>query len=93
MLSADYRALIKQAEQAVTAVNDPEFKRATQLSDLGSAEMETFQKRQNMSAEAEGDWPSIGAGRYYHARREDIDAIQPGCRVVIQAFLHHAKLL
>ena len=37
MVSADYRALIKQAEQAVTAVNDPEFKRAAQLSDLGSA--------------------------------------------------------
>jgi hypothetical protein len=32
-------------------------------------------------------------GRYYHARREDIERIQPGCRVVIEEFLHHADLL
>jgi len=32
-------------------------------------------------------------GRYYHARREDIERIQPGCRVVIEEFLHHASLL
>jgi hypothetical protein len=32
-------------------------------------------------------------GRYYHARREDIDNLRPGCRVVIEEFLHHAGLL
>jgi len=32
-------------------------------------------------------------GRYYHARREDIERIQPGCRIVIEEFLHHASLL
>lgn len=32
-------------------------------------------------------------GRYYHARREDIDRIHQGCRVVIEEFLHHAGLL
>jgi len=32
-------------------------------------------------------------GRYYSARREDIERIQPGCRVVIEEFLRHAGLL
>lgn len=32
-------------------------------------------------------------GRYYHARREDLDALRHGCRVVVEEFLHHAKLL
>jgi hypothetical protein len=32
-------------------------------------------------------------GRYYTARRDDIERIQPGCRVVIEEFLHHAGLL
>ena len=32
-------------------------------------------------------------GRYYSARRDDILAVQPGCRVVIEEFLHLAKLL
>lgn len=32
-------------------------------------------------------------GRYYHARREDLEGLQPGCRIVIEEFLHHAGLL
>ncbi len=32
-------------------------------------------------------------GRYYHARREDIEGLRPGCRIVIEEFLHHAGLL
>lgn len=32
-------------------------------------------------------------GRYYHARREDIEGLRPGCRIVIEEFLHHAELL
>ncbi len=32
-------------------------------------------------------------GRYYHARKEDIERIRPGCRIVIEEFLHHAGLL
>jgi len=32
-------------------------------------------------------------GRYYHARPDDIERIQPWCRVVIEEFLHLAKLL
>lgn len=32
-------------------------------------------------------------GRYFHARREDVERIQPGCRLVIEEFLHHAQLL
>ena len=32
-------------------------------------------------------------GRYFTAQREDIDPIRDGCRVVIEEFLHHARLL
>ena len=32
-------------------------------------------------------------GRHYHAKRDDIDRIQPWCRVVIEEFLHIAGLL
>jgi hypothetical protein len=32
-------------------------------------------------------------GRYYHARREDIEGLRAGCRIVIEEFLHHAGLL
>lgn len=32
-------------------------------------------------------------GRYYHARREDIESLRPGCRIVIEEFLHLAGLL
>ena len=32
-------------------------------------------------------------GRYFHARREDLEKIQDGCRVVVEEFLHHAGLL
>jgi len=32
-------------------------------------------------------------GRYYHARREDIEALRAPCRIVIEEFLHHAGLL
>jgi len=32
-------------------------------------------------------------GRYYHARREDLEGLRAGCRVVIEEFLHHAGLL
>lgn len=31
-------------------------------------------------------------GRYFLARKEDLEKIQPGCRVVIEEFLHHAGL-
>jgi hypothetical protein len=36
---------------------------------------------------------SSAHGRYYHARREDVEALRPGCRIVIEEFLHHAGLL
>lgn len=32
-------------------------------------------------------------GRYYCARKEDLEAIKLGCRVVVEEFLHHANLL
>jgi hypothetical protein len=32
-------------------------------------------------------------GRYYTARREDIEGIRTGCRTVIEEFLHHAGLI
>jgi hypothetical protein len=32
-------------------------------------------------------------GRYYSARKEDIDKVRQGCRVVVEEFLHHAELL
>lgn len=31
-------------------------------------------------------------GRYYCARREDLEGLRAGCRVVIEEFLHHAGL-
>lgn len=31
-------------------------------------------------------------GRYFHARREDMDRLQDGCRVIVVEFLHHAGL-
>lgn len=32
-------------------------------------------------------------GRYFTAQKGDLDALQSGCRVVIEEFLHHAALL
>ena len=32
-------------------------------------------------------------GRYFIARKEDLEAVKLGCRVVVEEFLHHAKLL
>ena len=32
-------------------------------------------------------------GRYYHARREDLEGLRTGCRIVVEEFLHHAGLL
>ena len=32
-------------------------------------------------------------GRYYHARKDDIERVRQGCRVVVEEFLHHAELL
>jgi hypothetical protein len=32
-------------------------------------------------------------GRYYSARKEDIERVRQGCRVVVEEFLHHAGLL
>lgn len=32
-------------------------------------------------------------GRYFNAQRPDVEAVQPGCRVVVEEFLHHAELL
>lgn len=32
-------------------------------------------------------------GRYFLARKEDIEKVQQGCRVVVEEFLHHANLL
>ena len=32
-------------------------------------------------------------GRYFTAQKGDVDAVQTGCRIVIEEFLHHAKLL
>lgn len=32
-------------------------------------------------------------GRYFTARKEDIEALRPGCRIVVEEFLHHAGLL
>lgn len=32
-------------------------------------------------------------GRYFTAQKADVDAVKPGCRIVIEEFLHHANLL
>lgn len=32
-------------------------------------------------------------GRYFTAQKGDVEAVQPGCRIVIEEFLHHAALL
>lgn len=32
-------------------------------------------------------------GRYFTAQKADMDAARPGCRIVIEEFLHHARLL
>jgi hypothetical protein len=32
-------------------------------------------------------------GRYFCARKEDLEAVKPGCRVVVEEFLHHAGLI
>ena len=32
-------------------------------------------------------------GRYFLARKEDLERVQQGCRVVVEEFLHHAALL
>lgn len=32
-------------------------------------------------------------GRYFTAQKTDVDATQAGCRIVVEEFLHHAKLL
>lgn len=32
-------------------------------------------------------------GRYFLARKEDLERVQPGCRIVIEELLHHANLL
>lgn len=32
-------------------------------------------------------------GRFFTAQKGDVDKMQPGCRVVIEEFLHHARLL
>lgn len=32
-------------------------------------------------------------GRYFCARKDDLEALRPGCRVVVEEFLHHARLL
>lgn len=32
-------------------------------------------------------------GRYFLARKDDMDRVQPGCRIVVEEFLHHAGLL
>ena len=32
-------------------------------------------------------------GRYYHARREDLEGLRSDCRIALEEFLHHAGLL
>jgi hypothetical protein len=32
-------------------------------------------------------------GRFFTAQKADLEAVQPGCRIVIEEFLHHAALL
>jgi len=32
-------------------------------------------------------------GRYFLARKEDLEKVQQGCRIVVEEFLHHANLL
>jgi hypothetical protein len=32
-------------------------------------------------------------GRYFCARKDDLEGLKPGCRVVVEEFLHHAHLL
>jgi len=32
-------------------------------------------------------------GRYFSARKEDLETLRAGCRVVLEEFLHHAGLL
>jgi len=76
------------------AANDNYF----QLSDLVDAALN--ESKWTLSRNAKKYLPKLrdvghqsAHGRYYHARRDDILAVKPGCRVVIEEFLHHAKLL
>jgi hypothetical protein len=32
-------------------------------------------------------------GRYYHAKRDDIERVRHACRIIVEEFLHHAGLL
>ena len=38
-----------------------------------------------------GHWSAHG--RYYLAQKDDLEKVQPGCRIVVEEFLHHAQLI
>jgi hypothetical protein len=69
-----------------------------QLSDLISKAL--AEPSFNLSRNAKKALPSLrdlghmsAHGRYFTAQKGDLDASKPGCRVVIEEFLHHAALL
>lgn len=68
-----------------------------QLSDLVTAALaETAWTLSRNSRKALPSLRDVGHmsahGRYFSARKDDLDALKPGCRVVIEEFLHHAHL-
>jgi hypothetical protein len=69
-----------------------------QLSDLVSKAL--AEPTWTLSRNAKRDLPKLreighrsAHGRYYHATRDDIEAVRQSARVVIEEFLHHAQLL
>jgi hypothetical protein len=69
-----------------------------QLSDLVTAALtETAWTLSRNSKKALPSLRDVGHmsahGRYFSARKDDLDALKPGCRIVIEEFLHHAQLL
>ncbi len=69
-----------------------------QLSDLIS--MALAEPLFNLSRNAKKALPGLrdlghmsAHGRYFTAQKGDVDGVQPGCRIVVEEFLHHAGLL
>jgi hypothetical protein len=69
-----------------------------QLSDLIAKAL--TEKKWTLSRNARHALPSLrdvghrsAHGRYFTAKKEDIDELRSGCRVIVEEFLHHAGLL
>lgn len=69
-----------------------------QLSDLVAATL--AENAWTLSRNTKKDLPSLrdighmsAHGRYFTARKEDVEALKPACRIVVEELLHHAGLL